>query len=195
MRTTKGDFGMTHICPWPVNVIDMPGTFEYDGLCSHCCLNESISGDFELSAEQLEAVAIQKKQHRTIKKAEGNSNYHHKQMETNRDDYLDKASKKTAKLKRKNPEKVRGIARKNAAKSIKMQTYHCELCKVSFAKKSELTRHKTKASHLRKADDLANKPHQCNVCNVAFDLVGNLNKHNLTERHKKMAAQSSSQLD
>jgi CRISPR/Cas system-associated protein Cas10 (large subunit of type III CRISPR-Cas system) len=117
-------------------------------------------------------------------------------MATNYDEYLDKLAKKTAKLKAKNPEKHKKAARDASAKHKKELTYYCQLCKVSFGKKSSLTLHRTTPSHLRKAEDLANKPHQCNVCNVAFELVGNLNKHLKTPRHlQKLAALSSSKLD
>jgi hypothetical protein len=54
MRTRTRDYGMGHICLWDRN------TLEYDGCSSHCCLNEAILGDFDLSAEQLETQAIEK---------------------------------------------------------------------------------------------------------------------------------------
>lgn len=45
MRTVNKDYGMSSICLWDRT------TLEYDGCCSHCCLNEMITGDFTLSAE------------------------------------------------------------------------------------------------------------------------------------------------
>ena len=38
MRTLAQDYGMTHICLWD--------TLEYDGLCTHSCLNEVILRDY-----------------------------------------------------------------------------------------------------------------------------------------------------
>lgn len=38
-------------CPWPRD------SYSYGGLCSHDALLEMVAGDFDLSAEQLEAIA------------------------------------------------------------------------------------------------------------------------------------------
>jgi Zinc-finger of C2H2 type len=188
MRTVNKDYGMAHICLWDRN------TLEYDGCCPHCCLTEQSHGDFELSAEQLEAQAAHKTEKRTTLRAATNSDYHFKQMETNRDEYLARNAIKTAKLRAKNAEKFRKQQRDNAAKHLANSTYYCELCKLSFPKKSELKKHNATCMHLQKADDLANKPHKYLACNVAFDQVGMLNRHFKSARHKKMANLSSSQL-
>lgn len=77
MKARLGDYGMGHICLWDRS------TLEYDGLCSHPCLNEGIHGDFDMTPEQLEAYAAEREQKRVILKAENNSSWHYKQMETN----------------------------------------------------------------------------------------------------------------
>jgi hypothetical protein len=76
MRTTKRDYGMSQICPWPLD------TFEYNGLCSHCSLREGVSGDFDLTPEEIEATAAKLKQRRTDLVAVANSNYHKRQLAT-----------------------------------------------------------------------------------------------------------------
>jgi hypothetical protein len=65
MRTVNNDCGMSSsICRWDRS------TLEYDGLCSYCCLNETIGGDHDLSPEQLEAAYAQRKeQNRTANEA------------------------------------------------------------------------------------------------------------------------------
>jgi hypothetical protein len=64
IRTFNMDYGMSQICLWDRN------TLEYDRCCSHCCLNETISGDFKLSAQQLEGQTAQRQEnHRTSNKA------------------------------------------------------------------------------------------------------------------------------
>lgn len=50
MIATKGDYGMGSICIWGRN------NLEYSGLCSHCCLHESIPGDWDLSKDDMERL-------------------------------------------------------------------------------------------------------------------------------------------
>jgi hypothetical protein len=57
MRTVNqaNDYGRGHICPWDRS------TLEYDGLCSHCCLTETVLGDYELSEKELEELNVKRK--------------------------------------------------------------------------------------------------------------------------------------
>lgn len=55
MYTIKKDFGMSSICPWEHKKL------EYQGLCTHCCLNETVGGDLSLSAEELLALVKQRR--------------------------------------------------------------------------------------------------------------------------------------
>lgn len=50
MYATKGDYGMSSICPWD------RAALEYSGLCSHCCLNEQVPGEWGFSDEELELL-------------------------------------------------------------------------------------------------------------------------------------------
>ena len=196
MRTTKNDYGMAHICPWPVHNIDALDSFEYDGCCSHCCLNEGIVGDFGLSAEDLEAQAIQKKEIRAVKQAVRNANYHYKQMATNRDEYLDEMELRKRNHRAQNIEKHRERERNHNAKHKANKTYYCELCKVACHKKSDLEVHNNTRKHLVKANDLATKRHKCLPCAYATDRLSSYNDHLKSKRHlKEMAALSSSELD
>jgi hypothetical protein len=51
MQSQNKDYGISGCCPWPRN------SLSYIGLCSHSALAEDVTGNFELSSEQLEAVA------------------------------------------------------------------------------------------------------------------------------------------
>lgn len=51
MHSTSKDYGIGSCCLWPRD------SFSYLGLCSHNALLEMVLGDFDLSAEQLEALA------------------------------------------------------------------------------------------------------------------------------------------
>jgi hypothetical protein len=190
MRTVTKDYGMAHICLWDRD------TLEYDGCCSHCSLNEGIRADFELSTEQLEAQAFQKKEIRTGKQADRNSNYHHRQMETNHAEYLEENLARVVKYQAKDPEKIRNMARDNRANHRVNKTYSCELCKTACQSKSDLDIHLETRSHKKRANDLATKPHKCLPGNYGTDKLSNMNDHLKSKRHlKNVAALSSSQLD
>jgi hypothetical protein len=79
MRTVTKDYGMAHVCLWDRT------SLEYDGLCSHCCLNEGTPRDYELSAEQLEALSVEKNEKRKTDQREISSNWDYQQMATNYD--------------------------------------------------------------------------------------------------------------
>ena len=61
MYATKGDYGMSSICPWDC------ASLEYSGLCSHCCLYEQVPGEWGFSDEELEILA-------NLRKAKHNKN-------------------------------------------------------------------------------------------------------------------------
>jgi hypothetical protein len=191
MKAVVKDYGMGHICPWDRD------TLEYDGLCSHCSLYEGPSGDFELSAEELEALAVQRKEILAEKKGVRNSNHHHKQMETNYHEYRDKKNAVNATLKAKDGgEKHRQNYRDNAAKNHAKKTHYCELCKRSFPMAGRLRDHKKSKPHLNKADELANNRYQCTACAKGFATNDYLQRHLKTNVHLKvLAALSSSELD
>jgi hypothetical protein len=158
MKTVTKDYGMAHICLWDREVLD------YDGLCSHCCLYEGIRGDFELSAEQLEASAIQKKETRATKQAVYNADYHHKQMETNHDEYLEEMAERVRNHRAQDREKFREQERANNARNKAIKKYFCKLCKVACHKKSDLDVHLETRSHKNRANNFATKPHKCLPC-------------------------------
>ena len=97
-RTTR-NYGLPHICPWNRN------HSEYDGLCSHCSSNEQIDGKFDLTAEQLEAHAIEKEQKRLEMKAENATNWHYKQMANDYDKYIGGAHERVAKSRANHPQR------------------------------------------------------------------------------------------
>lgn len=190
MRRVDKDYGMAHICLWDRQ------TLAYDGCCSHCSLIEGIRGDFELSAEQLEAQAIQKKETRALKQAVHHSNYHYRQMETNHTEYLEENLARVVKYQAQDPEKFRKMERDNRAKNVANKIYSCELCKIDCHTKSDLDIHLKTRSHRNRAHDLATKRHKCLACNYATDKGNSMNDQLKSKRHlKNVAALPSSQLD
>lgn len=59
MYATKGGYGMSSICPWD------RASLEYSGLCSHCCLNEQVPGEWGFWDEELEVLANLRKAQRS----------------------------------------------------------------------------------------------------------------------------------
>jgi hypothetical protein len=189
MRTVSKEYVMAHICLWDRS------TFEYEGLCSHCSLNEGIAGDFCLSAEDLEAQAVEKKAARTLYQAEYGSNWHFKQMETNHKEYLAGARERGTKARAKSPERVNKRNRDWHATALEEERYYGETCKIAFCTKHKLKEHNDTARHLQKEEEMKN-PHRCIPCAYAGKRKQNLTDHCKTKRHEKiMAALSSSQLD
>lgn len=189
-RSRVIDYGMGHICLWDRH------TLEYDGLCSHCCLNEAILGDFDLTAEQLEDQAIEKEQKRLEMKAEQATNYHYKQMVDNYDEYIGKAGRRVAKSRANNPGRNATYQANCIKKATSEKYFHCVLCNLSFGTKQKLEKHQKTPKHLRKGDEASN-PFKCRPCNLGFHNQSNLTRHEKTQRHAQnmAAAQSSPELD
>lgn len=172
---------MSHICPWQLD------TFEYLGLCSHCCLTETPRGSFDLTPEQLKAVAGDKEKKFRQLKAQNAQNYHYKQMATNYDKYIGDSSARVAKSRANNPGRDAAHQARRAADALATQRYHCDRCNLSFSSSQSLQDHLKSAKHKRKSNEARN-PFKCKPCNLGFHNQSNLTRHNLTERHKKAVA-------
>jgi len=181
MKARTSDYGMGHICLWNRH------TLEYDGLCSHPSLNEGISGDFDLSAEQIEAQAIEKEQKRLAMKAENATNHHYKQMEENYDEYIGQAGLRVAKSRAKNPGRDRKHQADRVEKALTNKSYRCELCDISFGTKQILQKHEKCPKHARKEHE-ADNPFRCGPCNLGFNNQSNLSRHEKSDRHQKKVA-------
>ncbi|EPE29223.1 Glutathione synthetase ATP-binding protein [Glarea lozoyensis ATCC 20868] len=120
MSVTSRDNVMGHICPWD------RATLEYDGICSHSCLKEGFPDNFKLTVEQLEADAVDKEKKRVELKAINANNYHHKQMETNYDEYMTAANARVAKSRALNPGRDAEHQARRIAENLEKKTYRCE---------------------------------------------------------------------
>ena len=187
MRARTGKYGMAHICPCD------PDTLEHDGLCSHCSLNERILGDFDLTAEQLEAQASEKEQKRLEMKAKNATNHHYKQMEENYDEYIGQAGLRKAKSRANNPGQDAHHQAKRVRKALDEKTFHCALCNISFTTRHSLQDHMKTPKHLRKSNE-SNNPFKCVHCNLGFHNQSNLIRHQRTQRHLRNLANAPSSL-
>lgn len=190
MKARKSDYGMGYICLWDRH------TLEYDRCCTHCDLNEGIRGHFDLTAEQLEARAVEAEQKRLLIKAENATNHHYHQMATNYDEYITAANERVYKSRANNPGRDAAHQARRIEEALSESTFVCELCDLSFGTKQRLDNHKETAKHLRKHKESSN-PFRCRPCNLGFHNQSNLTRHNLSVRHSKAvaAASSSSKLD
>ncbi|TVY44360.1 Carbamoyl-phosphate synthase arginine-specific large chain [Lachnellula subtilissima] len=178
MKAVKGDYGMGHICLWARNMR------EYDGCCSHCCLNEGIHGDFDLTAEQLESQAIEKEQKRLKMKADNATNYHFKQMEEDHDAYIGDSSARVAESRANNPGRDRIHQANRVETALKEKTYHCKACDITVGTKQSFDNHMKSAKHKRKQFESSN-PFRCAPCKLGFHNQSNLTRHNNSLRHQK----------
>ncbi|KPM39959.1 Carbamoyl-phosphate synthase arginine-specific large chain [Neonectria ditissima] len=181
MKARNGDYGMGHICLWDRT------TLEYDGLCSHCSLNEGIYGDFELSPEQFEAQLLKREQKRLIMKAENATNHHYKQMVVNYDEYIGKANERVARSRANNPGRDRKHQADRVAHALRAKTFHCVRCDLSFGTKQSLQDHEKTPKHIRKEFEKDN-PFVCRPCNLGFHNQSNLTRHEKSLRHGRNVA-------
>jgi hypothetical protein len=175
MRAYKSDYGMGHMCLWPR--LDL----EYDSACTHCCLYEGIRGEFDLTDEQLEEIAILVGRNHDEKAAirthnwnvafkqrdpdgyrawtkANSSKYHYKQMETNYEEYSTKSANYRLEYFAAHPEK---LEEKNAAWGRTRDAAY--------------------------ADARVNKSHFCVDCNLPCRSAGHLSDHLKTRTHKLTA--------
>jgi hypothetical protein len=188
MRTPNGkDYGMGHICLWDRL------SLEYSGLCSHCCLTEGVNGEFSLSAEELEALAVKKKEHVSAKGRAyhrtqmetnyeeyhaKNTAYHQMQMDTNYEAYHQRRSVAASNHYRKQMEtnydefNARRAANRATYRSKQMETNR-DAYRASVNKSSR----KAKAAHV------INNTYHCTLCNTTCQSQFELTRHEKTSKH------------
>ena len=182
MRTRTRDYGMSHVCLWDRS------TLEWDGLCSHCSLNEGVCGDFDLSAEELEAQAVDKEEKRLAMKADNSTNYHYKQMAENYDEYVGRLEARRVN----NQGRVTKLQALNTKKAVATKKFYCKLCDKAVGSSSSLRLHKKSAKHIRNARGAA-IPFRCAPCNLDFNYQSDLSRHKKSARHQKKIAPDPSQ--
>jgi hypothetical protein len=135
---------MGHMRRWPVE------SLEYDGLCSHNPLSEKVSGDHDLTTEELEAQAIELQQrqkdlkHKSYVKIKSAhpAAFNARANKASKTHYKANSSKIIAKALKKQ-------AKKKAA-TLKDNTWFCAICQHAFTRESSLTIHLTGKKHARK---------------------------------------------
>ena len=194
MCAKLGDYRMGHIRLWPLEL------FEYDGACSHPAFNEGIPGDFDLTAEQLEAKAAAAEKKRIELEALNHTNHHHKQMETNYDEYMGNANERVARSRANNPGQDAIRQADRIEKAVSEKTLYCQTCDLPLGTNQRLQNHLKTKAHSQKAKGLTwlDSPFRCNICKKGYSEMSNLIRHRKTKDHSdKMEAlvESSVKLD
>jgi hypothetical protein len=171
MRTITRDYGIPHMCPWT------RATLEYDGLCSHSALIETVPGDHNLTAEALEAQAAEIKERFPEKRKEyskrhrdktiANQTYYcavcdlafstgpdlaqHNKSKTHIAKSRGRKGYGAYKRERDDPEKTRARTKRHATIAKANQTHYCAVCDHAFTSVSQLAKHKTSKKHIDKA--------------------------------------------
>jgi hypothetical protein len=178
MRARLGDYGMGHICLWDRTEL------EYDGLCSHCALNEGVLGQFDMSAEELEEYAKEREAKRRLLKSQNNSSWHYKRMADDYDNYIGQAHERVKRSRANNPERDKMYQAEQVAIALAENKFYCEICDIAVGTSQSLREHKRTAKHLRKVKEQHKPPaFFCKPCNLSYHNKSNLTRHELTKTH------------
>jgi hypothetical protein len=142
-------------------------------------------GDFNLSAEQLEAQAIGKEEKRTQMKSGNATNWHYKQMATNYDGYIGQATERVQRSRANHPGRDANHQARRIEQAKAEKTFYCVLCDIPCGTKQNLEKYQKRAKHPRKLQRRTTPPFKCRPCNVAFHNQSNLTRHEETQRHRQ----------
>jgi hypothetical protein len=213
MKSKKKDYRMGVYCPWERKC------FAYDGISSHNPLWEGVTGDFELTPQQREAMAATLKQKNKERDAIRNPLYHQYQLAENADYYRTRGRKNTAHFRKfsvkyeESRDKNRVKCKVSRHKVKKSGIYSCGICNVTCYSETVLDRHERSKRHLqavellasgkekkeksgpRKSAEKALAEHRfvCKICDIGYRSNWELSRHNESKRPlSKVAASGAS---
>ncbi|KAK5738549.1 carbamoyl-phosphate synthase (glutamine-hydrolyzing) cpa2 [Elasticomyces elasticus] len=152
-KSRKVDHHLASCCPWTLSA------FTYSGLCSHSPLMESAAGKFDLSSEQLEAIA-----------AEINA-------------------KRSAKLKqyvKDHPDEMKANHKRSEKKIKSSRKFFCTMCTTSCKSQWELDRHNRSSRHMFRLSKLADgikDKYFCDPCEYSCDKPAAFCNHKKSKKH------------
>ena len=150
--------------------------FEWDGLCSHSPLLEPIHGEFDLNAEQLEAMAAATRE----KNRQFGIEYQRKLRANPTAEYREQQ--------RKNNKKQRVALKSIYANRVANKTFYCDACKVACRDKDSLKRHEKTPRHSKKVE-MGDDDYHCEACDISFKYKSGFASHNTCKSHlARMAA-------
>lgn len=171
---------------------------DYDPMGSHSPLLEKFNGDLGLTDEELEALAVARREW-----AKGSDE---RERAKDPEAYLARKRKEKAAWTALNKEKVAEQHRNTIRRTLAAKKHYCSDCEVALASPAALKLHLLTKSHLRKVADIANgrqyipsqnaarsakhvaaakasKKNYCTICGKAFGLPAHLKKHLTSKKH------------
>ena len=195
MRSKDKDYRMGACCPWPRD------SYRYGGLCSHNALLEGVNGNFDLSAEQLEAVAADIKEKNRLYRKQHNEQYsskhYYEQKAQDPEGVAARSRAKYDRLKKKSPDKILARMQEHAAKGTAAQAskkYYCDVCERACRNRNDLERHNAGRRHLgkvKKANSGVVNKYRCEICSYACTKPSGLERHQAGKLHLEKVAQAS----
>lgn len=161
-----------------------------------------MTGDFDLTPEELEAKATEIRQRRLKRKSVWHKEWRKDQLATNADAFRATKAKQEKKRRDKNPAKIVASVSATRNKSRSNKTYFCKPCNLACRTKYDLENHKKSPRHLQKTGEIdplanlkpyqaravANKLHYCKDCDLACKTSYELTTHKKTKRHLSKVA-------
>lgn len=145
----------------------------WNGLCTHSPLLEGI-GHLELTPEELDAIAREKKIHKNAYQREWSKADNAKKRANPTPEFAAQRTKI-------NKSKYVGKKRKRDA-AVANQTHYCELCEKSYTSAGELEKHRQTPLHLRR-DTRGEKDFSCAPCGVSYPNKTRYDRHCRSQKH------------
>lgn len=189
IRPTDKDYGMGSCCPWPRHL------FHYSGLCSHNPLIEAVLGNFELTAEQLEAVSVARKKRKTESKRLEQRKIRKRQREADPVGYAMKQNQVFRDRLARKGDEMRAQWAQVRANVKASNKFNCSLCALVCSSQYQFDQHNASAMHLRKvAEAKAGIRYKfcCELCAYDCQKLSLFEKHKRTAKHIQREAEAKS---
>jgi hypothetical protein len=188
------------------------GAFRYEGLCSHSAFLEAVRGNFNLTAEQLETLAAERKAEASERDTETSAKSRHLKllqdpyaaMERSRELYALKrehtyererlnqeSREKAVAFRAKNPEKPQEYRQTAARRVLLSRECWCDPCGTDSTTKGNFLIHLDTIKHKKciiRVAEGRHLQHRYYLCHSSFDDLRALKDHEKKDAHKKNAA-------
>jgi rubrerythrin len=187
MKSRTRDYKMGACCPWKREA------FTYGGLCSHNALTEMVCGNFDLTREQLEAIAAEVREKNRLYHID----YYQKMRAEDLEGLRARMREADVRYRENSHDKFLAKQRRFDEKRKESKQYFCAVCNVTCTKQWELDRHNGSRRHLKnvaQANAGVVKNYRCEVCNYSCIKPSHLDMHNRGMRHKERVAKATASI-
>lgn len=193
----ENPWGLVDLCPWDVK--NLP----YRGLCTHPAVSEPVCGSFDLTAQQLEAIAKEIKERRRLICHKARVKSCAKKRAEDPIGYVAHGRERHAQWKRDNPGRMKVFNQKYHQKCRELKKFACTPCDKAFDNSKDLKRHLLTKIHAATVTAAGGDPgpigerSHCSLCDADFANKYILKAHQLSKGHLRVvekASQASSKL-